>query len=761
MADTLKNSISLRLLSPFVVAISLAATSMGEVEPPLRGQQIYVQHCASCHGTQGEGVADKQPEPLVGDRSLQELTEVINETMPEDDPDQVVGDAAKAVAQYVYDAFYSAVAQARNKPPRVELSRLTVRQYQNAIADLIGSFTGVSNWDQRRGLNGEYFNAKNFRRDKRVIERTDAMVDFDFGEGSPGEKIGNEEFSMKWQGAVIAPDSGDYEFIVQTDNGARLWVNDRQTALIDAWVRSGDDTEYRATIKLLGGRSYPLRLEFFKFKEKKASVRLLWKPPQGEVEVIPERHLAPSGGRHTLVINTPFPPDDKSVGYERGTAVSKAWDEATTFAAIEVANQVVAHLGDLSGASRNDGNRAEKLREFCGKFAERAFRRSLSEAERELYIDRQFAESDDATTAVKRVVLLTLKSPRFLFREIEGDNDSYNVAARLSFTLWDSLPDEPLWQAASRGELKTSQQVARHAQRMVQDARAKSKLRDFLHQWLKLDDFEDLAKDQALFPDFTPELTADLRTSLDLLLEEIISSEQADFRQLLLSDGLYANRRVAEFYGLDIADDTGFERVAVDPAQRSGVLSHPYMMTGFAYHATSSPIHRGVFIARSLLGRTLKPPKEAVTPIPADLHPDLTTRERIALQTSPAACALCHEMINPLGFSMEHYDAVGRFRNDEDGRPVDASGFYETLSGGRADFDGTRQLAGFLAGSSEVHAAFAERLFQYAVKQPVQAYGLNKREELRNLFVQHEFNIHQLLVEIATASAFAESTPVE
>jgi cytochrome c553 len=754
-------SLRLRSVGLFLVALSIAATSLADVDAPSPGQQIYELRCASCHGANGEGVAEKQPEPLVGDRSLQDLTEVIVETMPEENPEQVVGDAAKAVAEYVYDAFYSPIAQARNKPPRVELSRLTVRQYQNTIADLLGGFTGTSRWDERRGLNAEYFNSKNFQRDKRAIERVDATVDLDFAEGSPAEKIGNEEFSMKWQGSVIAPDTGEYEFIVRTDNGARLWVNDRETALIDAWVRSGNDTEFRATIKLLGGRSYPLRLEFFKFKEKKASIHLLWKPPQREVEVIAERHLTPSGARDTLIVETPFPPDDKSVGYERGTAVSKAWDEATTFAAIEVANKVVTDLRDFSGVKQDDSDRDAKLRAFCGKLMERAFRRPLSDAERELYIDRQFNDAGDATTAVKRVALLTLKSPRFLFREVEGTNSGYDVAARLSFTMWDSLPDDQLWQAASRGELKTPEQVARQAERMVQDPRAKSKLREFLHQWLKFEEFEDLAKDHELYPDFTPELVADLRTSLDLLLDEVVWSEHADFRQLLLSDGLYANDRVATFYGFNPAGGSSFTRVAVNPAERAGVLSHPYMMTGFAYHATSSPIHRGVFLARNLLGRTLKPPKAAIAPIPADLHPNLTTRERIALQTSPEACALCHEMINPLGFSLEHYDAVGRFRKDESGRPVDASGFYETLAGEKAEFNGVRELAEFLANNSEVHAAFAERLFQYSVKQPVQAYGLSKREELRNLFVQHEFNINKLLIEIAKVAAFAAGTPVE
>ena len=749
------------VLGFFVAGVNFAASALADVDGMVIGQRIYEQHCVTCHGVKGQGVEEKQPEPLVGDRSLKDLTQVIIETMPEEDPDQIVGEQANAVAAYVYDAFYSAVAQARNKPARVELSRLTVRQYQNAITDLIGSFTGTNSWDEDRGLSAEYFDSRNLRGDKRKIQRTDAMIAFDFAEGSPADDIGTEEFSMRWQGSVIAPDTGEYEFIIQTDNGARLWVNDRETELIDAWVRSGSDTEYRASLKLLGGRSYPIRLEFFKFKEKKASIRLLWKPPHRQDEVIPQRQLTPKGSRPLLVVNTPFPPDDKSDGYERGTTLSKAWHDATTLAAIEVANKVISQLRDLSGARRDDNDRDAKLRDFCERFVERAFRRPLADKERELYIDRQFSETDDSATAVKRVVLLTLKSPRFLFREIEGANDSHNIAARLAFTLWDSIPDDQLRQVADRGELTEPGVVQRQAERMARDPRTKSKLRQFLRQWLKLDEFDDVAKDAKQFPDFTPELVSDLRASMDLALEEVIWSEQADFRQLLLSDGLYANDRMARFYELDGADDSSLKRIGVDPTKRAGVLSHPLMMTGFAYHSTSSPIHRGVFLARNILGRTLKPPKEAVTPIPADLHPDLTTRERIRLQTEPSACAICHEMINPLGFSLEHYDAVGRFRQEENGRPVDASGFYQQVSGDKPEFNGVRELAEFLAGSSEAHAAFSERLFQYAVKQPVQAYGLGKREQLRQLFVENEFNINKLLVEIAKVSAFTPDKAIE
>ena len=136
-----------------------------------------------------------------------------------------------------------------------------------------------------------------------------------------------------------------------------------------------------------------------------------------------------------------------------------------------------------------------------------------------------------------------------------------------------------------------------------------------------------------------------------------------------------------------------FNSVTFKPDERSGIVSHPYLLANLAYTGTSSPIHRGVFITRSLMGRTLRPPPESVTPVAPELHPDLTTRERVSLQTSPEACQTCHSMINPLGFALEHFDAIGRYRQVEKGRAIDATGSYIVRSGEAASFDGVRELA--------------------------------------------------------------------
>jgi hypothetical protein len=161
-----------------------------------------------------------------------------------------------------------------------------------------------------------------------------------------------------------------------------------------------------------------------------------------------------------------------------------------------------------------------------------------------------------------------------------------------------------------------------------------------------------------------------------------------------------------------------------------------------------------VFLSRSVLGRSLRPPPEAVAPLAPDLHAGLTTRERVSLQTSPKACITCHGMVNPLGFGLEHFDAIGRYRTEEKGKPIDSTGTYESRSGDRLTFTGARDLAKLLANSDETQTAIVEQLFHYVVKQPIRAFGPRELSDLRRSFAEHNYSIRKLLVEIMTTTAF-------
>jgi hypothetical protein len=706
---------------------------------------------------------------LTGTKSRDELATFIAKSMPPGPASKRCTAAnAKLVASFIFDAFYSPLAQERNRPARISLSRLTVRQYRNAVVDLIGSFRQPANLNDPHGLSAEYFKIGRPDGGQRVLQRVDPDVHFDYGTGVPVAADNDPyQFAMVWQGSVVAPDTGDYDFIVRTEHAAQLWVNSAKTPIIDAMVKSGDRSEYHASIFLVGGRSYPIKLEFEKGvtgvdnleKVKKkppkhAAISLEWQRPNQAVEVISPEFLLSKEDPQVYTPSTPFPPDDRSIGYERGSSVTRAWDDAATASALETASYVVAHLRELSGTPDDAKDRDQKLRQFCSQFVERAFRRPLTPDLQSLYIDKQFVPGRDPAIAVKRVVVLTLMSPRFLYTEPDtGPKDAYDTASRLSFDLWDSAPDHDLLQAASSGALITPDQVRAQAERMIADPRAWTKLREFFMGWLKIDQYPDLAKDPKQFPEFDKSAATDLRTSLDLTLRDIALSDHSDYRDLFLSDKLFLNGRLSKIYGGGLAPDAEFQLVTAKSGERCGILTHPYILASFAYFKSSDPIHRGVLIYRNMLGRILNPPPAAFIPLAAELHPDLTTRERVSLQTKPQFCNNCHGKINPVGFTLEKYDAIGRVRDTDNGKPVDCAGTYAALSGDTVHFAGIQDLAKYIANSPEAHRAFVEKLFQHTVKQPIRAFGTDELSNLQHYFEANACSIRKLMVEIATQSA--------
>src|SRR5205085_6440952 len=262
---------------------------------------------------------------------------------------------------------------------------------------------------------------------------------------------------------------------------------------------------------------------------------------------------------------------------------------------------------------------------------------------------------------------------------------------------------------------------------------------------------------------FSPDIIADLRTSLNLFLEDTLWGNSADalrakgegasdYRTLLLADYLFLNNRLAAFYGLSTNATDNFVKVMLKPKERSGVLTHPYLLAAFSYQRLTSPIHRGVFLTRNIVGRSLKPPPMAMTFKDADFAPNLTMRQKVAELTRPQACQGCHSVINPLGFSLEQYDAVGRFRTSDNDRPVDAISDYLTDDGQTVRFAGARDVAEFAIGSPQAQSAFIQQLFHHLIKQPLLAYGADTMSRLRESFVASDFNMQKLMVEIVKLS---------
>jgi len=732
-----------------------------------RGAEIYANLCASCHGDQGEGAEGAYELPLTGDRSIVELAEVIDQTMPEGEPELCAGEDAAAVAQYMFETFYSEAAQMRMVPPRAALARLTAQQYRQSLSDLFAHFYGRGRVGEERGLMGIYFDNPGWKEDKKVLTRTDPNIDVDYGQASPGEGMQDTKFAVYWQGAILAPKTGSY-FIRARGNGSYLVkFIDADARFFDNHVSSGEIQEHSATVDLVAGQLYPLRVDLIKRERKTGNVdislTLSWKTPQGIEEPIPTRYLVPGWFPTAFAPQTPLPPDDRSAGYERGSTISRQWDEATTQGALEFADVAVEKLWPKYEKDRRDRKDApqgrELLRQFCCELLDVAMRRPAGSELQQLFVDKQLAEASSDEEAIRRVVLLALKSPRFLYPTLDHDADpSYRRGNRLALTLWDSIPDASLLDAASKGGLRDADAVRQHARRMLADPRAKAKVLDGLHEWLDLARWEEISKSRELYPEFDEALVSDLRTSLDLFLEAVVWSEASDFRQLLQADWAFTSERIVEFYGdawkpEGEATDGRFARTGSDSSVRAGVVTHPLLMSALAYGDASSPIFRGVFLLRHMLGRKIRPPNDAFTPLSPDLHPELTTRQRVELQTSPVSCMTCHVRINGLGFALEGFDAVGRLRGEDRAQPIDASGNYIDRAGQQVRFENAADLTRYLAVSDDVQVAFINRMFLHFVKHPVGAYGENRLDELKTRFQESGYNIRELLIEIAVIAA--------
>jgi mono/diheme cytochrome c family protein len=743
------------------------------------GKALYQKLCADCHGDRGQGVEDEYDEPLTGEKPVEALARQIDRTMPEDDPDKTTAEDSKLIAEYIYDAFYSPDAQARNNPPRKDLARLTSDQFRNSVMDLLGRFRMGPGFDRpigtEQGLKAFYRGVQlpkpgekavdttpkqgiKKKRPNKTIEKVEPVISFHWGADSPDKAVLEaEQFENRFEGSVVARETGVYEFAVKSENGFRLYINDTSdgNALIDGWVSAGPQVrEEKKSIFLVGGRAYRLLLEHFKFKEKSASIELWWKPPHGVKELLPASATRTDRPRELTIVSTEFPADDSSGGYPRGTTISKGWDQAVTDAAITTAEHVIEKLDELAQTKPGAPDRGEKLRQFAHNFVEAAFRRPLGDDLKQLLVEAHFKAAKTPETAVKRVVLLALKSPQFLYPNLNlaEKPDDFENAARLALTLWDSIPDKRLMQAAAAGKVRTRGEIEAEARRMIADPRAKAKLHGFFHHWLELERAEGTSKDPKAFPDFTPELLADLRESLFQFIDEVVWSEKSDYRELLQADYILMNERLGKFYGHPVTGDE-FQRVGFDPKQRAGVVTHPYLLASLAYTKQSSPVHRGVFLTRNIVGMSLKPPKKAVVFEDSRFNPKLTMREKITELTRSGACMSCHSMINPLGFSLENFDAVGRWRVKDNNKPVNPVSEFTTHEGQLVRLTGARDIVNYVAGNPGGHRAFIRHLFHHLVKQEPTAYGPATLDNLQKAFAANNCHIQKLMIDIALVAA--------
>ncbi|KYF70586.1 DUF1592 domain-containing protein [Sorangium cellulosum] len=473
-----------------------------------------------------------------------------------------------------------------------------------------------------------------------------------------------------------------------------------------------------------------------------------------------------------------FVPEEESLGFNNQAAalvVSPLLAEQYMAAAEGIAERAAGKLlGEAPACREAAGGAAcrEEIAALVASLGKRAFRRPLAEDEIDDFValfQRGIAlgdAPDDAPTGLALVVQAMLQSPHFLYRvelgmpdPVEGDVvqlTSYEVASRLSYLLWGTMPDDALFTAAERGALGTAAEIEAQARRMLEDPRAREAVKNFHRQWLGLAKIDEVAaggKDPELYPEYRDELLSLFQAETEAFLDHAIFEEDASVTTLFTAPYSMMNRELAEFYGVEGGPrGDAFERVALDPSQRAGFVTHAGLLSLYAKPNRSSPVHRGRFVRQSLLCQ-IPPPPPDVVPEPPMVDPTKTTREQFSQHVSDPGCRSCHALLDPIGFGFEHYDALGRWRDAENGIPVDASGEL-TQTDVDGPFDGAVELAHRLAESEQVRACVVKQWFRFGQGRAEQGEDACSLSQATQAFEASGYNIKALLVALTQTDAF-------
>jgi hypothetical protein len=407
--------------------------------------------------------------------------------------------------------------------------------------------------------------------------------------------------------------------------------------------------------------------------------------------------------------------------------------------------------------------------QFVEQTGSRIFRRPLSDAERTRYL-LQFQDWQSAVDfegAVQLTLSAMLQSPQFLYRaEVlpQGAKtgsvipvEPYAMASRLSFFLWESGPDAPLLDAASRDELQTEAQIRAQATRMLADDRATRVFWDFPRQWLGLDRIllsEDLVRTPQVDPAWTAATQASARTETQLFVQNMLSSG-GTFRDLLTSRRAWVDGEMARVYGI-AAPAVPWSEVSLPESQRAGLLTRVSYLAGYSHAgATSPPVRGNAIQLRFLCQLPVSPPPGAdlSQPMVAPDQGPQTNRMLFETRTSSPACQVCHVSLNGFGFGLENYNAAGHYQTTDDGLPVDASG---QIHGTDVDgpFTGGIALSQALSKSETVHHCATEELVRYALGRAPVDVELPTVDALAKAFMDSGGDVRALLVAVAASPTF-------
>jgi hypothetical protein len=403
----------------------------------------------------------------------------------------------------------------------------------------------------------------------------------------------------------------------------------------------------------------------------------------------------------------------------------------------------------------------QAARAVVGAFATRAFRRPLAtdELERLMALYRQARGTGDGFEAgVRHALTAVLVSPHFLFRgelQPNPDNpksvhavDEYALASRLSYFLWSSMPDDVLFDLASRKKLR--KELRSQVARMLADSRSSALTDNFAGQWLQLRTLEILSPDAVKFPAFDADLRQAMRRETEMLFETI-ARENRPVGEFLTADYTFVNERLARHYGIDGVRGSEFVRVSAAKASRGGVLTHASILTLTSNPTRTSPVKRGKWVMENILGTPPPPPPPGVPSLESKELKG-TLRERMEQHRKDPSCASCHERMDTIGFAFEHFDGVGQYRADDDGSPLATAG---ELPGG-LKFADHRDLNSRLAQDREAEfmRCLSEKMLTYALGRGSEYYDRPALEHIQARLRKGGGKFQELLLAVVESVPF-------
>ena len=406
-------------------------------------------------------------------------------------------------------------------------------------------------------------------------------------------------------------------------------------------------------------------------------------------------------------------------------------------------------------------------------FAPRAFRRPLHDGERE-WLRSVYEDARDSESFEDSMEILTetiLQAPSFMYVHFGGEPvdgapeyirrlTSHEVANRLSYFLWDTMPDEALFAAAEAGELTSKEKLGEQVDRMLQDPRSKAAVARFVWEWVELDggsthpSLEAADKVGDLFPEYSPALTEAMRIETEALIAEAV--DNGSFGELMTTNQAYVNRSLADLYGVagGPVDDADWQWVELDPSQRSGLLTRAAFLTVHATPTVQSPIQRGVSVIRDVLCIELGDAPADVQNTPPTGSGGGTIRDEVLARTSGSDCSGCHNLINPLGFAFGNYDAIGRYQHNEllSGLEIDSEGQI-TVGDQMGPVTDAVDLSEKLAMSTTVRGCFADHWFEEAVGGELGELDDCERDRVLAVF-EETGDIQEMIKEVVLSDTF-------